>query len=107
MYRGRDERDELRNRLEAANREIAALQSQLMQQSQMDPITGLMKLTPFMTAVTNELARASRYGRPVVLARLDIDNFEALNVEHGRAAGDRALAAAAQAVVSQIRAQDT
>jgi diguanylate cyclase (GGDEF)-like protein len=107
MHRGRDERDGLRNRLETANREIAALQSQLMQQSHMDPITGLMKLTPFMTAVTNELARAGRYGRPVVLARLDIDDFEALNVQHGRAFGDRALAVAAQAVVSQIRAQDT
>lgn len=107
MTRGREERDQLQNRLEAANREIARLQSQLMQQSQMDPITGLIKETPFMTAVTNEIARASRYGRPVVVARIDIDNFEALNVQHGRAAGDRALATAAQAIASQIRAQDT
>src|SRR3954463_6027589 len=107
MIRGREERDQLQNRLEAANREIARLQSQLMQQSQMDPVTGLIKETPFMNAVTNELARAGRYGRPVVAARIDIDNFEAVNVQHGRAAGDRALAAAAQAIISQIRAQDT
>jgi diguanylate cyclase (GGDEF)-like protein len=104
--RGRDERDELRTRLEGANREIARLQSQLMQQSQLDPITGLMKLAPFMLHVTNEVGRASRYGRPVVVARLDIDNFEALNIERGRIVGDRILAAVAQAVASQVRSQD-
>lgn len=107
MTRGRDERDELRNRLEAANRENARLQSQLLQQSQMDPVTGRMKLTPFMNVVTTEIERASRYGRPVVVARIDIDNFEAVNVQHGRLAGDRALCAVAQAIASQVRAQDT
>jgi diguanylate cyclase (GGDEF)-like protein/putative nucleotidyltransferase with HDIG domain len=103
--RGR-ERDDLRSQLDAANREIARLQAQLMQQAQLDPVTGLMKLTPFMNAVTNEIGRASRYGRSVVVARVDIDNFEALNIQHGRAAGDQILASVAQAIATQIREQD-
>jgi diguanylate cyclase (GGDEF)-like protein len=100
------EREQLQSQVAAANREIARLQSQLMQQAQLDPITGLMKITPFITAVENELARAGRYGRPVVLARIDIDNFEALNIQHGRVLGDRVLATAAQSIASQTRAQD-
>jgi diguanylate cyclase (GGDEF)-like protein len=104
--RAREEREELRNQLESANRENARLQAQLMQASQLDPITGLMKLTPFMAAVTNEVGRATRYSRPVVVARLDIDNFEALNVERGRITGDRVLAAVAHAIRGQVRTQD-
>src|SRR5438552_13871243 len=101
------EREQLQSQLQAANREIARLQAQLMQQAQLDPVTGLMKLTPFMTAVTNELSRAARYGRPVVVGRIDIDNFEAVNIQHGRVVGDSILAAAGQCVASQTRAQDT
>ena len=100
------EREELQGQLATAHREIARLQSQLMQQAQLDPVTGLSKLTPFMAGVTNELARAGRYGRPVVVARIDIDNFEGVNIQHGRIVGDRVLAAAAQAAASQTRAQD-
>lgn len=104
--RAREEREELRNKLESANREIARLQSQLMQQSQLDPITGLMKIAPFLTVVTNEVGRATRYSRPLVVARVDIDNFEALNVERGRVTGDRVLASVAQVIRSQVRTQD-
>ena len=42
------EREELQGQLASAHREIARLQSQLMQQAQLDPVTGLSKLTPFM-----------------------------------------------------------
>src|SRR2546430_14054256 len=101
------EREQLQSQLQAANREIARLQAQLMQQAQLDPVTGLMKLTPFMTVLTNEIERAARYGRPVVVARIDIDNFEAVNIQHGRMARDKGLAAAGQCVAAQTRAQDT
>lgn len=104
--RGNQGRTELQNRLEAACRQIAQLQSQLQQQSTRDPLTGLLELGPFMNALGGELGRAGRYGRPVALVRIDIDNFEALNIQHGRPAGDRVLQAAGQAIASQTRAQD-
>src|SRR3954447_11646700 len=100
------ERDQFQQQIESAHREIARLQSQLMQQAQLDPVTGLMKLTPFMTAVQNEIDRAARYGRPVVVARIDIDNFEGVNIQYGRQIGDKVLAAAAQTIAGQTRAQD-
>jgi diguanylate cyclase (GGDEF)-like protein len=104
--RGTHSRTELQKRLEQAHTQIAQLQAQLHQQAGRDPLTGLLELAPFVNAVGNELGRAGRYGRPVALVRIDIDNFEALNVQHGRKAGDHVLQAAARAIVSQTRAQD-
>jgi diguanylate cyclase (GGDEF)-like protein len=104
--KGNQERAELQQRLASAHHQISQLQQQLQQHSGRDPLTGLLELTPFMNALGNELGRAGRYGRPVAVVRIDIDGFEALNIQHGRAAGDRVLMAAGQAIVSQVRAQD-
>lgn len=104
--RGTRERDELQGRLEAACRQIAALQAQLQAQSGRDQLTGLLELTPWMSSLNNEIARAGRYGRPVAVIRIDVDNFEAINVQHGRTVGDRVLVAVAGAIGTQIRAQD-
>ena len=104
--RGSRENQELQGRLEAACRQIAQLQSQLQQQTGRDPLTGLLELTPFMNSLDQEIGRASRYGRPVSVVRIDIDNFEAVNIQHGRPVGDRVLAAASRTVAGQTRAQD-
>ena len=104
--RGTKEKDEMQQRLEAACRQIAALQSQLQMQTGRDPLTGMLELTPFMNSLELELGRAGRYGRPVTVVRIDIDNFEAVNIQYGRPAGDRVLAAAAKMVAGQTRAQD-
>jgi diguanylate cyclase (GGDEF)-like protein len=104
--RGNKENQDLQQRLEAACRQIASLQSQLQTHTGRDPLTGLLELTPFMNSLGQELGRAGRYGRPVAVIRIDIDNFEAVNIQYGRAAGDRVLAAAARTVAGQTRAQD-
>src|SRR3954464_9157009 len=96
--RGTKEKDDLQQRLEAACRQIASLQSQLQMQTGRDPLTGMLELTPFMNSLGQELARAGRYGRPATVVRIDIDNFEAVNVQYGRTVGDRVLAAAARAI---------
>src|SRR5437868_12041346 len=104
--RGAKEREDMQQRLEAACRQIAQLQSQLQLHTGRDPLTGLLELTPFMNTLGVELARAGRYGRPVAVVRIDIDNFEAVNVQYGRPAGDRVLAMASRMIAGQTRAQD-
>src|SRR3954453_16742005 len=104
--RGTKEKEDLQQRLEAACRQIASLQSQLQQQTGRDPLTGMLELTPFMNSLAQELGRAGRYGRPVAVVRIDIDNFEAVNIQCGRSAGDRVLAAASKLIAGQTRAQD-
>jgi two-component system cell cycle response regulator len=104
--RGTREKEELQQRLEAASRQIAQLQGQLQMQSGRDPLTGMLELTPFMVSLDQELSRAGRYGRAVSVVRIDIDNFEAVNVQYGRPAGDRVLATAARMIAGQTRSQD-
>jgi diguanylate cyclase (GGDEF)-like protein len=104
--RGSRENQELQQRLEAASRQIAALQAQLQGQTGRDLLSGLLELRPFMNSLEQELGRAGRYGRPVSVLRIDIDNFEAVNIQYGRPTGDRVLAAAARAVAGETRAQD-
>jgi len=104
--RGTREKEDLQQRFEAACRQIASLQSQLQTHAGRDPLTGLLELTPFMNSLGQELDRAGRYGRPVAVVRIDIDNFEAVNVQYGRPVGDRVLAMAAKLIVGQTRAQD-
>src|SRR3954465_9980409 len=104
--RGAKEKEDLQQRLEAACRQIASLQSQVQQHNGRDPLTGMLELTPFMNSLEQELGRAGRYGRPVAVVRIDIDNFEAVNIQYGRPAGDRVLAAAGRMVAGQTRAQD-
>ncbi|MEA2495098.1 MAG: hypothetical protein QOJ29_3009 [Thermoleophilaceae bacterium] len=104
--RGTKEKDEMQQRLAAACREIASLQAQLQSHVGRDPLSGLLELTPFMNSLGQEIGRAGRYGRAVAVVRVDIDNFEAVNIQHGREVGDRVLAAAARAIVGQTRAQD-
>src|SRR5947208_6282297 len=104
--RGTKEKEDMQQRLEAACRQIAQLQSQLQMHAGRDPLTGLLELTPFMNSLDAELGRAGRYGRAVSVIRVDIDNFEAVNVQYGRPAGDRVLAIAARMIAGQTRAQD-
>src|SRR3954454_14549721 len=104
--RGTREKEDLQQRFEDDCRQIASLQSQLQTHTGRDPLTGLLELTPFMNSLGQELGRAGRYGRPVAVIRIDIDNFEAVNIQYGRAAGDRVLAAASRTIAAHTRAQD-
>ena len=51
-------------------------------------------------------ARAERYGRPLALALLDIDNFEQINDTRSHAVGDAVLVAVAQCLRDARRQSD-
>ena len=104
--RGKVERDELRRRLEEARRELARLQQEVQAKSRRDPLTGLMEIGEFMSRLTEEAGRAARYGRPLAVVRIDVDDCEALNVQYGRPAVDRVLTASADSIAASIRSHD-
>ncbi len=56
-----------------------------------DALTGLSNWRHFSELSTRELARAKRYGTPVTLAYLDLDNFKRVNDSMGHEAGDALL----------------
>lgn len=71
-----------------------------------DVVTGAASAHAFYRTATRELARTARYGHPVTLAYLDIDNFKHVNDTYGHAAGDRLLRRVAETLRENIRQVD-
>lgn len=73
-----------------------------------DPLTKLPNERAFHMVLENQLAEShrSRDDRPLTVMAVDIKNFDELNRDHGHAAGDRALAFAADKISSQLRKMD-
>jgi diguanylate cyclase (GGDEF)-like protein len=71
-----------------------------------DTVTHLPGRAPTMSALSVKLHEARRHDRSFVLALVDIDGLEEVNVEHGRSAGDRILTSLASALRSRFRSED-
>jgi len=71
-----------------------------------DEFTGLPNRRAFMRRLQDEIGRAQRYGSPLALALLDLDEFKAVNDIHGHAAGDEVLRCYGANVLSILRHHD-
>jgi diguanylate cyclase (GGDEF)-like protein len=74
--------------------------------SRKDALTGLPNRRSFHEQGSLLLAVARRSSRPLTFAYLDLDNFKAINDQHGHHEGDRALIETAEALKRQLRASD-
>src|SRR5690606_28138253 len=87
-------RDRLRDNEQALQRQLAeiqALQFQLKQQAERDPLTGLFNRRYLTATMDRELARVRREGRPLSLMLIDVDHFKSVNDVLGHQAGDECL----------------
>ena len=93
-------------------RQFAALQdngrlaARYAELASIDGMTGLFNHRHFMEVAEGAFAHAQRLGQSLVALMLDVDRFKQINDVHGHAAGDRVLAALAQACREQVRADD-
>jgi len=71
-----------------------------------DSLTGVLNRRGFIDAAERELARARRYGRPFVLAFVDVRGLKAVNDSQGHLAGDELLRQAAALLKDSARADD-
>ena len=71
-----------------------------------DEFTGLPNRRAFMRRLEDEIGRAQRYGTPLALAIMDLDEFKAINDTYGHAAGDEVLRCYATDVLSIFRHHD-
>lgn len=71
-----------------------------------DLLTDLPNRRAFSRALTDEVARSQRHGRPLTLAVLDLDLFKRINDTQGHAAGDEALRRVAGVLRAQARQVD-
>ena len=78
----------------------------LEQLANRDSLTGLMNRRHFLRRAENELRRAERYERPIVVALGDLDHFKQLNDTYGHAAGDIVLRTFAAMLGESVRQSD-
>ncbi len=85
----------------------ARMVDRLEHQAAEDPLTGLANQRAFHGACTAEFSRARRAGSAVSIVMLDLDEFKAINDQHGHPYGDQILIDVADALRTAIRAHDT
>lgn len=71
-----------------------------------DEFTGLPNRRAFMRRLQDETGRAQRYGSPLALALLDLDEFKNINDVYGHAAGDEILRCYSMQILSTLRHHD-
>jgi len=96
---------ELRARMERTLRHTRR-QTHLRALAQTDVLTGLANLRAFRERLDDEVRRALRYGTALTCIMADMDHLKPVNDAFGHSAGDRAIAAVADVLRSQLRATD-
>ncbi len=76
---------------------------ELQSLSARDKLTGLLNRDIFDDLLHDATLRARRYGRPLSILMLDVDEFKHFNDTWGHAAGDEALKAVAAAIKQSVR----
>jgi diguanylate cyclase (GGDEF)-like protein len=76
------------------------------QMSRTDPLTGACNIRCFYERAEDELERSRRYGHPLSLAYLDVDNFKQVNDTLGHSTGDELLRSMSAAMLGHVRESD-
>ncbi|MDJ0740291.1 MAG: GGDEF domain-containing protein [Gammaproteobacteria bacterium] len=103
------EAETLRDQMRTLERDTFDLRRQVAQtqeQALRDALTGLPNRRAYDERVAQELARLRRFGDPLALLVLDVDDFKQINDTHGHKAGDKALAMIAKILRERLRATD-
>jgi diguanylate cyclase (GGDEF)-like protein/PAS domain S-box-containing protein len=81
-------------------------QAQLQFLAEHDSLTGARNRRRFERDLSDQVARARRYGEHAALLVLDVDDFKQINDVYGHRTGDRALKAIAAALMGRLRETD-
>jgi diguanylate cyclase len=98
-----------RTQLAEAKETIREQAEQLLKvraEADLDPLTRIANRGTFDKRLAEEMNRAGRYGIPLTLAVVDIDNFKVINDTHGHVTGDRVIRGVARVLTEQRRESD-
>lgn len=85
---------------------IISLQNKLAMLATTDGLTGLYNHRTFQTRLSEELLRAERYNKSIILLLLDIDHFKRFNDTYGHQTGDEVLKTIAKIIKGNTRKVD-
>jgi diguanylate cyclase (GGDEF)-like protein len=74
--------------------------------ARVDSLTGIANRRSFEEFLGLEIQRSERYGRPLTLVYLDVDDFKAVNDRFGHVAGDGVLQLVAETIRRNLRTTD-
>ncbi|AMC36938.1 diguanylate cyclase [Janthinobacterium sp. B9-8] len=95
------------NERRLAEEALKASEARYRDLSMTDGMTGLFNSRHFYESVEKELERARRYGRPLSLLLMDIDNFKKVNDQYGHLEGDKVLQSLAMVIRGCLREMDS
>ncbi len=84
-------------------RQLQEQKETIERQANVDGLTGLFNHRSFWERLRDEVARARRYGQPLSLLMLDLDDFKLVNDRFGHPVGDDLLRAVGHALQTQVR----
>ena len=87
-------------------RALTRLHERVAEQAVTDPLTGLWNRRRMGETLDREVDRAVRFGHPISLIILDVDDFKRINDRQGHLQGDIVLETVADAVRESIRTID-
>lgn len=93
-------------RLIESQRELERVNDRLREMAATDGLTGVKNRVTFDTKLSEEFERAVRYGHPLSVLMLDVDQFKSFNDTFGHPAGDAVLRAVADHLGDAIRGSD-
>ena len=87
-------------------RTLTRLHRRVAEQAVTDPLTGLCNRRQMAEVLDREVTRAGRFGHPISLVILDIDDFKQINDREGHLQGDIVLERVAQVLREGTRSID-
>ncbi|WP_082792326.1 diguanylate cyclase [Neptuniibacter marinus] len=103
------DRTDIMNRQQQLDESIIKLEAaykSLEQLSQKDGLTGVFNRTTFLEHLSDAHERYKRYKTPATLIFIDLNQFKAINDNHGHITGDNTLIALANKLSDNIRQTD-
>lgn len=83
-----------------------SLVKRLYKMSCTDPLTGLWNRRYFYRRLSEEVSRSQRYGSPLCLAMIDLDDFKDVNDKYGHDIGDQVLLTIVNLCLTNMRDSD-
>lgn len=81
-------------------------QQQASEESQFDELTQVLSRRAITVDLLETIAQSERYGNPLTVAMVDVDQLKKINADHGNDAGDEVLKSVAAALTEALRLPD-